>query len=164
MVKLSEIVNQKHELLMRETFSRPVLNRSEDMSEDQKDRYIDYLADRVTNLDLDNRAMGLVLEDFLKAQQQLQEEMAALRSDQEKLQSQLIGETRKRKAAECKSQRLDECLKQAYADRFGDKRQKVKKEQGKGEEPDRNKEKDDFDGTDDTLRTARNGDGLSSPF
>ena len=153
MVKLSEIVNQKHELLMRETFSRPVLNRSEDMSEDQKDRYIDYLADRVTNLDLDNRAMGLVLEDFLKAQQQLQEEMATLRSGQEKLQSQLIEETRKRKAAERKAQRLDECLKQANADRFGDKRQKVKKEQGKGEEPDRNKEKDDFDGTDDTLRT-----------
>ncbi len=153
MVKLSEIVNQKRELLMRETFSRPVLNRSEDMSEDQKDRYIDYLADRVTNLDLDNRAMGLVLEDFLKAQQQLQEEMATLRSGQEKLQSQLIEETRKRKAAERKAQRLDECLKQANADRFGDKRQKVKKEQGKGEEPDRNKEKDDFDGTDDTLRT-----------
>ena len=40
MLKLSEIVNQKRELLMRETFSRPVLNRSEDMSEDQKDRYI----------------------------------------------------------------------------------------------------------------------------
>lgn len=67
---------------MRDTFSRPVLNHSEDMSEDQKDRYIDYLADRITNLDLDNHAMGLVLEDFLKAQRQLQEEMAALRSAQ----------------------------------------------------------------------------------
>lgn len=42
------------------------------MSEDQKDRYIDYLADRVTNLDSDNRAMGLVLRDFLMAQQQMQ--------------------------------------------------------------------------------------------
>ena len=30
------------------------------MSEDQKDRYIDYLVDRVTNLDLDNRSMMLV--------------------------------------------------------------------------------------------------------
>ena len=115
MNNLSEIVNQKRELLMRDTFSRPALNRSEDMSEDQKDRYIDYLADRVTNLDLDNRAMGLVLEDFLKVQQQLQEEMATLRSGQEKLQSQLIEETRKRKAAERKAQRLDECLKQANA-------------------------------------------------
>ena len=88
------------------------------MSEDQKDRYIDYLADRVTNLDLDNRAMGLVLEDFLKVQQQLQEEMATLCSGQEKLQSQLIEETRKRKAAERKAQRLDECLKQANVDRL----------------------------------------------
>lgn len=153
MVKLSEIVNKKRELLMRDTFSRPVLNRSEDMSEDQKDRYIDYLADRVTNLDLDNRAMGLVLEDFLKAQQQMQEEMAVLRSCQEKLQSLLDEETRKRKSAERKAQRLDERLKHANADRFGDKRQKVKKGQDKAEEPDRNKEKDDFDGTDGTLRT-----------
>ena len=52
------------------------------MSESQKDRYIDYLADRVTNLDLDKRAMELVLEDFLKAQQ-----------------SRLDEETRKRKIA-----------------------------------------------------------------
>ena len=123
------------------------------MSEDQKDRYIDYLADRVTNLDLDNRAMGLVLEDFLKAQQQMQEEMAVLRSCQEKLQSLLDEETRKRKSAERKAQRLDERLKHANADRFGDKRQKVTKGQDKAEEPDRNKEKDDFDGTDGTLRT-----------
>ena len=115
------------------------------MSEDQKDRYIDYLADRVTNLDLDNRAMGLVLEDFLKAQQQMQEEMAVLRSCQEKLQSLLDEETRKRKSAERKAQRLDERLKHANADRFGDKRQKVTKGQDKAEEPDRNKEKEDFD-------------------
>jgi hypothetical protein len=47
------------------------------MSEDQKDRYIVYLADRVTDLDLDKRTMELVLEDFLKTQQDLREEMAA---------------------------------------------------------------------------------------
>lgn len=40
--------------------------------------------------------------------------MAALRSGQEKLQSQLIEETRERKAAERKVQRLDERLKQMY--------------------------------------------------
>lgn len=153
MLKLSEIVNQKRELLMRETFSRPVLNRSEDMSADQKDRYIDYLADRVTNLDLDNRAMGLVLEDFLNAQQQMLDKISSLESSHEALRSSLEEESRKRKAAERKAQRLDERLKQANADRYGDKRQKVKKGQDKAEEPDRNKEKDDFDGTDETLRT-----------
>ena len=49
------------------------------MSADQKDRYIAYLADRVTELDLDKRAMELVLEDFLKTQQDLRDEMASLR-------------------------------------------------------------------------------------
>ena len=153
MGSLSEIVNLKRELLMRDTFSRPSLNRSEDMSEDQKDRYIDYLADRVTNLDLDKRAMELVLEDFLKMQQEMREEMAALKDGQEKLQSRLDEETHKRKAAERKAQRLDEQLKYANANRFGDKRQKVKKDSDKTDNPDRNKEKEDFDGTNDTLCT-----------
>lgn len=138
---------------MRDTFSRPALNRSEDMSEDQKDRFIDYLADRVTSLDLDKRAMELVLEDFLKTQQEMQKSMAALQADQEKLLSRLDEETRKRKAAERKAQRLDERLKYANANRFGDKRQKVKKDSDKTDEPDRNREKENFDGTDDTLCT-----------
>ena len=138
---------------MRDTFSRPALNRSEDMSEDQKDRFIDYLADRVTSLDLDKRAMVLVLEDFLKNQQEMQNSMAALQADQERLLSRLDEETRKRKAAERKAQRLDERLKYANANRFGDKRQKVKKDADKTDEPNRNKEKEDFDGTDDTLCT-----------
>ena len=47
------------------------------MSADQKDRYIAYLADRVTDLDLDKRAMELVLEDFLKTQQDLRNEMVS---------------------------------------------------------------------------------------
>ena len=36
------------------------------MSESQKDRYIDYLADCVTNPDLDKRVMELVFEDFFE--------------------------------------------------------------------------------------------------
>ena len=86
MVKLSEIVNQKRDLLMRDTFSRPAINRSEDMSESQKERYIDYLADRVTNLALDKRAMELVLEDFMKTQQQMLDKIASLESCQKALQ------------------------------------------------------------------------------
>ena len=147
MVKLSEIVNQKRELLMRDTFSRPALNRSEDMSESQKDRYIDYLADRVTTLDLDKRAMELVLEDFLKAQQQMLEKIASLESGQKALQNSLDEETRKRKAAERKVQRLDERLKYANSNRFGDKRQKVRRDSDKADAPDRKNEKDDLDGT-----------------
>lgn len=134
MVKLSEIVNQKRELLMRDTFSRPALNRSEDMSDDQKDRFIDYLADRVTVLDLDKRAMELVLEDFLKTQQQMLDKIASLENGQKALQDSLDEETRKRKAAEHKAQRLDEQLKYANANRFGDKRQKVRTDFDKSEE------------------------------
>ena len=52
------------------------------MSEDQKDRFIDYLADLVTSLDFDKCAMVLVLEDFLKNQQEMQKSMAALQADQ----------------------------------------------------------------------------------
>jgi len=111
---------------MGDTFSRPAINRSEDMSESQKDRYIDYLADRVTNLDLDKRAMELVLEDFMKTQQQMLDKIASLESGQKALQNSLDEETRKRKAAELKAQRLDERLKYANSNRFGDKRQKVK--------------------------------------
>lgn len=138
---------------MRDTFSRPAVNRSEDMSESQKDRYIDYLAESVTNLSLDKRAMELVLEDFLKTQQEMRESMSALQANQEKLQSRLDEEIRKRKVAERKAQRLDERLKYANANRFGDKRQKVKKDSDKPDDPDRNKEKEDFDGTYDTLCT-----------
>ena len=94
------------------------------MSADQKDRYIAYLADCVTELDLDKRAMELVLEDFLKTQQDLRKEMASLREEQSKLETRLEEETRKRKSAERKAQRLDERLKYANANRFGDKRQK----------------------------------------
>lgn len=91
------------------------------MSESQKDRYIDYLADRVTTLVLDKRAMELVLEDFLKAQQQMLEKIASLESGQKALQNSLDEETRKRKAAERKVQRLDERLKYANSNRFDDK-------------------------------------------
>ena len=123
------------------------------MSESQKDRYVDYLAASVTNLTLDKRAMELVLEDFLTTQQQMLDKIASLESGQKALQNSLDEETCKRKAAERKAQRLDERLKYANANRFGDKRQKVKKASDKTDDSDRHKEKEDFDGTDDTLCT-----------
>lgn len=163
MLEISEMVNQKQELLMRETFSRPAFIRSEDMSEDQKDRYIDYLADLVTNLNLKNRALELVLADFYKNQQQMFEKISSLENDQKALQSSLADETRKRKIAERKAQRLDERLKYANSNRFGDKRQKVKKDSTPKDESDRTKEKEDFDGTDGTLRTDSVNQGLENP-
>lgn len=103
-----------------------ILNCSEDMQKEQKDRYIDYLAERVANLDLDKRAMELVLEDLLKTQQEMQETLETLQKEQEKLlkeQDELLKEqdelltcleeeTCKRMAAEREVQRLNERLTQ----------------------------------------------------
>ena len=86
------------------------------MSVDQKDRYIAYLVDRVTNLDLDKRAMEFVLEDFLKTQQEMLEKIVSLERGLKVLQNSLDEETRKRKA-----QCLDEHLKYANTNRFEDK-------------------------------------------
>ena len=47
MKSLQHIIHMKRELLARETFSRQTVNYSEDMSADQKDRYIQYLVDKV---------------------------------------------------------------------------------------------------------------------
>ena len=52
-------------------FPRPLINYSADMADDQKDRYIQYLAEQHQEHLLTQKAMQLVLEDFLKAQQQM---------------------------------------------------------------------------------------------
>ena len=45
MIDLQHIIQSKRELLGRETYSRTPINYSEGMAEDQKDRYIQYLAE-----------------------------------------------------------------------------------------------------------------------
>jgi len=44
MTELQDIIKTKRELLGRETYSRNPINYSAGMAEDQKDRYIQYLA------------------------------------------------------------------------------------------------------------------------
>lgn len=58
---LRQFIVQKRELLSRETFLRRAFNRCEDMSDEMKNRYVEYLIDRLENVELDNRAMQLVL-------------------------------------------------------------------------------------------------------
>ena len=60
------MIFQKRKLLTRETFSRRAFNRCEDMSDEMKNRYVEYLIERLENADLDNRAIQLVLEDLTK--------------------------------------------------------------------------------------------------
>ena len=64
--ELRQFIVQKRELLSRETFSRRAFNRCEDMSDEMKNRYVEYLIERLENAELDNRAMKLVLEDLTK--------------------------------------------------------------------------------------------------
>ena len=46
MIELQHIIDSKREVLRRETYSRNPTNYSEGMADDQKDRYIQYLAEQ----------------------------------------------------------------------------------------------------------------------
>ena len=46
MIELQYIIDSKKEVLSMETYSRNPINYSEGMSNDQKDRYIQYLAEQ----------------------------------------------------------------------------------------------------------------------
>ena len=85
------------------------------MTEEQK-RYINYLAERVNAADLENRAMKLVLQDFLDEKENLVERLSKLDdvlSRVDSLESSLKDEVKRRKAAERKVDDLKAKLKLA---------------------------------------------------
>lgn len=61
MDELQYIIEQKQALLVREEVSFPALDYSEGMTSEEQKRYINYLAERVRQDDLEKRAMKLVL-------------------------------------------------------------------------------------------------------
>ena len=153
MDELQHIIEQKQELLARETISRPAVDYSEDMTAEEQKRYINYLAERVNAADLENRAMKLVLQDFLDEKKSLVERLSKLDdvlSRVDSLESSLKDEVKKRKAAERKVDDLKAKLKFANKNRFGDKSYGSKRKNS-DEESDRTKDKDDFDGTSSSL-------------
>lgn len=161
MQRMQHIIKQKRELLERETISRPAISYSEGMSENEKDKYIHYLVNRVNDADLDNRAMHLVLDDFLKEQEEIKSKLSKMEADQNQtkkeskaLTNEIETERRKRVAAERKAAKLEAQLKFAQNNQFGDKRQKAKKDKSKEDTSDRNNEKEKFDGTSDSLSTG----------
>ena len=160
MESLQHIIRQKHELLARETFSRRTINYSEDMPADQKDRYIHYLVDKVNELDLDKRAMELAVEEFqgihdnvLQQLAELQRSIAEIKAENAEMRQEICNEKEKRKRAEAKARKLDQQLKYAQKNKFGDKCQRSRKDKDKEEDADREDEKDRFDGTDGTVST-----------
>ena len=172
MIELQHIIESKKELLKRETYSRTPINYSEGMSDDQKDRYIQYLAEQNQEHILTEKAMELVLEDFVAKQKVLEERMSSFEAlqrsqleQQQALKDQLSEERKKRKTAERKAKTLQEQLDYAKQERFGDRRQKVRKKMKYGEQEnkatDREDEKEGFDGTRGTLRTGSVDNNLS---
>ena len=97
-------------------------------------------------------AMKLVLEDFMAGMKELKDQMASMQSKHADLENWLSEEHKLRKSAERKIKSLQERLDYVNQERFGNRRQRIKSKAKTGDS-DRNKEKDDYDGTDDTLRT-----------
>lgn len=97
------------------------------MAEEQKDRYMQYLAGQNQNLWLTSDAMKLVLEDFMAEMKELKEQMASMKSKHAYLENQLSEEHKLRKSAECKIKSLQEKLDYANQECFGDKRQRIKR-------------------------------------
>ena len=155
MDELQHIIEQKQELLVRETISRPAVDYSKDMTAEEQKRYINYLAERVHEADLEIRARDAVLQDFLDKQKEYEERLSkidSILSDVEDLKSTLASEVKKRKSAERKVADLTAKLKFADKNRFGSKKQSVKKSATvKAEESDRDKDEEDFDGTSPSL-------------
>lgn len=134
---------------------------------DQKDHFIQYLAERHQEELLTRKAMEFVLEDFMERQKSLEEQMASLRVQQQdqaaqcralqarhkELERELAEERDRRQSAERNVRDLREQLDYAHQERFGDRRQHVRKKDKSGKpapaEPDRQEEKKGYDGTDD---------------
>lgn len=153
--RLKQLIVRKRELLARGTFSRRGFNRCEDMSDEMKNRYAEYLIERLENAELDNRAMKLVLEDLTEELSRSNKNHAEVLEKLGDMQSLLEEERKSRKSLEQEITKLKEQLKSARKNRFGSKRQSVKKDDsGRDDDPvDREKEKDGFDGTDESLDT-----------
>ena len=66
------------------------------MADDQKDRYIQYLAEQNQDLRLTSDAMKLVLEDFMDKMKELEEQMASMQSKQSDLENRLSEERKLR--------------------------------------------------------------------
>ena len=169
MNELQHIIEQKRELLARESISRPALDYSEGMTAEEQKRYINYLVERLEQADLGLRARDAVLQDFLDKQKEYDERLSKLDNVLSKvssLESSLKEKDRKLKSAERKVADLTAKLKFAEKNRFGDKSYGSKKK-NPYEESDRTKDKDNFDGTSSSLPESsianKDSDSSSAP-
>ena len=90
------------------------------MAEDQKDRYIQYLAEQNQEDELTKRAMKLVLEGFMAEMKELKAQKSSMQSKHADLENRFSEEHKLRKSAERKIKSLQERLDYANQERFGD--------------------------------------------
>ncbi len=169
MERLRHVIEQKQELLARESISCTAVDYSEGMTEEEVRRYANYLAERVREADLGMRARDAVLQDLLDKQKELEERQSKfdealscvdeLKKELLAKEEKLKANEHKLKAADRKISELTAKLKFADKNRFGSKRQSVGKSGArKTEDPDRSKDEDDFDGTPTSLSQGAAGD------
>lgn len=92
------------------------MNISEVMTAEEQKRYINNLIERINATELENRAMDLVLQDFLDKQKEYEERLSKLDemfARVESLKISIKDEINKRKAAERKAKDLKVKLKLA---------------------------------------------------
>ena len=95
------------------------------MADDQKDRYIQYLAEQNQDLRLTSDAMKLVLEDFMSQMRELKEQMVSMQSEQSDLANRLSEEHKLCKSAKRKAKTLQEKFDFANQECFEEKRQRI---------------------------------------
>ena len=95
------------------------------MADDQKDRFIQYLAEQHQEDELTKRAMESVLEDFMVQMKELRDLISSMQSKQSDLENQLSEERKLRKSAERKAKTLQEKLDSANQERLGDRPQRI---------------------------------------
>lgn len=125
MINPQHIIEIKKELLNRETYSRNPINYSAGMAENQKDRYIQYLAEQNQDFRLTSDTMKLVLEDFMAQMKELKDQMSSMQLLHDDLENQLSEEQTLRKSATRKVRTLQEKLDYANQEHFNDRHQKV---------------------------------------
>ena len=86
------------------------------MTTKEQKHYINYLVERVNASDLENRAMKLVLQDFLDKQNDYNEGMREMKADLDALKKELLEKNRRLKSADRKIADLTAKLKFAEAD------------------------------------------------
>ena len=81
------------------------------MATDEKDRFIQYLVDKVNTYALDKRATELAVEEFQTHFDTVTSTLDSLKKDMESLKAELREERSKRKKAEANARKLEQKLK-----------------------------------------------------